>query len=73
VGNRITCAPVHFHINNQFFYLVVTGGIIEADEAATQDSHADPYYLSWTQMTVGCGRGCQQSFKRLHEVFLLIK
>ena len=47
--------PVHFDIYNQFFNLVMTGGLIQTDEPAAQHGHAYTHHLPGAKVSVGYG------------------
>ena len=56
MSNRISGAPIHLHIDEKLFDLVLTGGIVKADEAAAQHGHTDTHHLPWAEVTVGLSR-----------------
>jgi hypothetical protein len=57
MSNRVSCTPIHLHIDDELFDLIVAGGIIQADEATSQHGHAYSHHLARAEVTVGLSRG----------------
>jgi hypothetical protein len=55
MGNCVCSAPVHLHVDNEVFILILAAEIIQADEPAAQHSHAHAHNLSWAEMTMRNG------------------
>ena len=61
---------MHLHVNDQFFNLVVTPGLIQSDESATQHGQAHTHHLPRAKVAVSVGGTLYQLFKRLPVGFL---